>query len=168
MRTTWLSLHSPMEWLMGIDVELAFANGRGASLAPTCQFRLDEGKGAVACPIALAAATVCQVLPDRWFSPHFAVCTDFSSPLWPACWIQCPDRFRQSSSRAVQNTWDVYIQELSYVPVGVRELLWAACSSEDVGASWKLRALMLLAPRGKPEHGAFVVSPALIQEPPAP
>ena len=25
------------------------------------------------CPIALAAATACSVLPDRWFTPHVAV-----------------------------------------------------------------------------------------------
>ena len=28
-----------------IDVELAFANGRGVYPAPTCQFRPDENKG---------------------------------------------------------------------------------------------------------------------------
>ena len=44
--------------------------------------QLDEDKGSrrdflLACPIALAAATACSVLPDRWFTPHFAVCTEF-------------------------------------------------------------------------------------------
>ena len=140
-----------------IDVELAFADGRGVAPPPTCQFRLDEGKGtrrdfAIACAIALAAATTCQVLPDRWFSPHFAVRTGFSSaawdatvdmakvysPLWLARWIPCHDRFRRSSSGAVQNIWDAYIQELSCVPVRVRELLRAACDADDVDASWQI------------------------------
>ena len=57
----------------------------------------------------------------------FAVRTDFSistwgatvemarvySPIWPACWVQRPDRSRRSSSQAVQNTWDAYIHEVS-------------------------------------------------------
>ena len=39
-----------------IDVELAFANGRGVYPAPTSKFRLDENKGtrrdfAIACPL---------------------------------------------------------------------------------------------------------------------
>ena len=56
---------------------------------PTCQFQFDEGKGtrgdfALACTIALAAATACQVLPDRWFSPHFDVRTDFFIAAWDA------------------------------------------------------------------------------------
>ena len=87
-----------------IDVEKAFAIGRGVAPARTCQFQLDEDKGsrrdfALACPIAMAATTACCVLPDRWFTPHFAILTEFSlsawhatvhlarvySPLWPVC-----------------------------------------------------------------------------------
>ena len=49
---------------------------RGCCSSVTCQFQLDEDKGSrrdflLACPIALAAATACSVLPDRWFTPHF-------------------------------------------------------------------------------------------------
>ena len=69
----------------------------------------------LACPIALAAANACSVLPDRWFTPHFAVSAEFAlsawdavidrarahSPLWPACWLQCPDRSRSSRSQEV-------------------------------------------------------------------
>ena len=40
------------------------------------------------------------------------------SPLWPACWVDGPDRSRRSPSAAVQNIWDAYIQELSFVPKG--------------------------------------------------
>ena len=60
------------------------------------------------------------------------------SSLWPVCWFQCPDRSRRSSSEAVQNIWDVYIQELSNVPVRVRELLRAACDTDDVDASLQI------------------------------
>ena len=37
------------------------------------------------------AATACQVLPDRWFSPHFAVRTDFSIAAWMPLlrWPRC-------------------------------------------------------------------------------
>ena len=140
-----------------IDVELAFAVGSGVAPARTCQFHLDEDKGSrreftLACPIAMAATTACCVLPDRWFTPHDAILTGFSlsawdaavhmdrvySPLWPACWVECPDRSRRLQSPAVQTIWDVYIREVSFVPREVRERLVTACNSSDVDASWRL------------------------------
>ena len=126
-----------------IDLERAFATGRRVPPSSTCQFQLDEDKGSrrdflLACPIALAAATACSVLPDRWFTPHFAVYAEFAlsswdatverarihSPLWPACWLNCPDRSRSSQSHEVQNIWDVYIREVGFVPCEVREQLF--------------------------------------------
>ena len=125
------------QWL---DMERAFAFGRGVPPFSTCQFHLDEDKGSrrdflLACPIALAAASACYVSPDRWFTPHFSVCAEFSlsawdatvdrarthSPLWSACWLQCPDRSRNSSSQEVRDIWDVYILEVGFVPFAVRE-----------------------------------------------
>ena len=55
------------------------------------------------CPIVLAVVSVCSVLPNRWFTPHFAVYAEFASsfwdavverarihsPLWFACWLDC-------------------------------------------------------------------------------
>ena len=69
---------------------------------------------------------MCSVLPDRWFTPHFAVCAEFAlsswdatverarihSPLWPACWLDCPDRSRSSQSPVIRDIWDVYIRWL--------------------------------------------------------
>ena len=59
-----------------VDLERAFAFGRGVPPSSTCQFKLDEDKGSrrdflLACPVALAAASACYVSPDRWFTPHF-------------------------------------------------------------------------------------------------
>ena len=123
----------------------------------TCQFQLDEDKGSrrdflLACPIALAAANACYVSPDRWFIPHFSVSAEFSlsawdatvdrartlSPLWPACWLQYPDRSRSSASPEVRDVWDVYIREGGFVPHGVREHLFRLCNSPDVDSSWLL------------------------------
>ena len=78
------------------------------------------------CPIALADASACYVSPDRWFTPHFAVYADFSlsawdatverarthSPLWPACWLNSPDRSRSSQSHEVRNIWVFYMREV--------------------------------------------------------
>ena len=69
-----------------IDLERAFAFGRGVPPSSTCQFQLDEDKGSrrdflLACPIALAAASACYVSPDRWFTPHFSVYAEFSLSL---------------------------------------------------------------------------------------
>ena len=66
-----------------IDVEQAFATGRGVASSRTCQFQLDEDKGSrrdfvLSCPIAMAATAACRVLLDRWFIPHFAVYAEFS------------------------------------------------------------------------------------------
>ena len=106
----------------------------------------------LACPIALAAANACYASPDRWFTPHFSVCAEFSlsawdatvdrarthSPLWPACWLQFPDRSRSSASREVRDIWDVYIREVGFVPFAVREQLFHLCNSSDVDSSWLL------------------------------
>ena len=140
-----------------IDLERAFAFGRGVHPSSTYQFQLDEDKGSrrgflLACPIALAAATACSVLPDRWFTPHFAVYAEFAlsawdatvdrarthSSLWPACWLQCPDRSRSSQSHEVQHIWDVHIREVGFVPFAVREQLFCLCNSPDVDSSWLL------------------------------
>ena len=102
-----------------------------------------RGKGtdrdfAPVCPSAPPATTSGSVLLDRWLPPHFAFLTEFSIAAWDAkvewpgillfclaCWIQCTDCSRRSSSETVQNIWDVYLQELSFVPTGVRERLRA-------------------------------------------
>ena len=73
-----------------IDVEQAFATGRGVAPSRTCQFQLDEDKGSrrdfvLACPIAMTATTACRVLPDRWFISHFAVYAEFSLSLCMGC-----------------------------------------------------------------------------------
>ena len=79
--------------------------------------------------------------PDRWFTPHFSVSAEFSlsawdatvdrarthSPLWPACWIQYPDRSRSSASQEVRDIWDVYIREVGFVLFAVREQLFRLC-----------------------------------------
>ena len=91
-------------------------------------------------------------VPDRWFPPHFSVLAEFSlsswdatvdrarthSPLWPACWLQSPDRSRSSTSPEVRDIWDVYIREVGFVPLVVREELARLCSSPDVDSSWLL------------------------------
>ena len=55
----------------------------------------------VACPLAAASLPFCEVVPDRWVRPHFAVRAAFSSgrwghsacnrilytQVWLACWL---------------------------------------------------------------------------------
>ena len=142
---------------LSVDLEQAFAFGRGVPPSSTCQFQLDEDKGSrrdfiLACPIALAAASMCSVLPDRWFTPHFAVYAEFAlsswdaiverarihSPLWPACWLDCPDRSRSSQTLVVRDIWDVYIREVRFVPLEVRTNLFRLCNFSDVDSSWLL------------------------------
>ena len=141
-----------------IDLERAFATGRRVSPSYTCQFQLDEDKGSrrdfvLACPIAMAAATACSVFTRSLVHSSFCCsCGVYSlsawdatverakvnSPLWPACWVQCPDRSRSSTSREVQDIWDVYIREVGFVPFAIREQLFRLCNSPDVDSSWLL------------------------------
>ena len=123
-----------------IDVDQAFAIGRGVAPARTCQFQLDEDKGSrrdftLACPIAMAATTACCVLPDRWFTRTLPSSRSFRSlhgtplfiwpesillsgqPVWSMVMID-----KRSPSPTVQNIWDVHIREVSF----------------DVDASWCL------------------------------
>ena len=51
-------------------------------------------------------------------------CPVVCQPLWPACSLDTPDRSSSSSTRAVQDVWDVYGDELGVVPkVGLFLLL---------------------------------------------
>ena len=82
-----------------------------------CTFNRDDGSGSrrdffIGCPNALAASQVCCVT-DKWFTPHFSLLARFRidawmadvscpiacQPLWPACWLDTPDRSSSSSSR---------------------------------------------------------------------
>ena len=96
---------------------LAYSRGVGTALVATCRSRRDF---LVGCPNALAASDACFVT-DRWFTSHFSVfarfridawLADVSCPMvcqlvWPACWLDTPDRSSSSSSRVVQDVGDV-------------------------------------------------------------
>ena len=119
-----------------------------AGLTPdaTCRFNREEGTGSrrdffVGCPNVLAASDACYVT-DRWFTPHFSVlarfrigawmadvaCPVVCQPVWPACWLDTPGRSSSSSTRVVQDVWDVYRDELEVVPEEVVRALRDAVS----------------------------------------
>ena len=131
---------------------MAFAHSLGAGAMPdnTCTFNRDDGSGSrrdffVGCPNALAASQACYVT-DRWFTPHFSVLARFRidawmvdvscpvacQPLWLACWLDTPDRSSSSSSRIVQDVWDVYRDVLGVVPDEVVCALRDAASRSSV------------------------------------
>ena len=133
-----------------VDLALAHLLGAGRKPDATCKFRLDECVGSrtdfnVGCPNALAASTACRVT-DRWFTPHFSVvvgwtaevsCPVATQPVWPACWIDTPDRSSSSSSvRIVQDAWDVYREKLCVVPPDLALTLRHAYDRSDVDGFW--------------------------------
>ena len=101
------------------------------------------------CPGALAASQACYVT-DRWFTPHFSVLARFRigawmadvacpvacQPLWPACWLDTPDRSSSSSSRIVQDVWDTYRDVLGTVPEDVVLVLRDAASRSAIDDFW--------------------------------
>ena len=105
----------------------------------------------VGCPGVLAAAQACYVT-DRWFTPHFSVLARFRidawmadvscpvacQPLWPACWLDTPDRSSSSSSRIVQDVWDIYRDVLGVVPDEVVRALRDAASRSAVDDFWSI------------------------------
>ena len=140
----------------GRYVDLALAYSLGAGLTPdvTCRFCGEEGTGSrrnffVGCPNALAASHACYVT-DRWFTPHFSVlarfrvgawmadvaCPVVCRPIWPACWLNTPDRSSSSSTRVVQDVWDVFRNELGLVPEEVVLALRDAVSRSSVDDFW--------------------------------
>ena len=142
----------------GRYVDLALAYSLGAGLAPdvTCRFNREDGTGSrrdffVGCPGALAASQACYVT-DRWFTPHFSVlarfridawmadvaCPVVCQPIWPPCWSDTPDRSSSSSSRAVQDVWGVYRDELEVVPDDVVLALRDAVSRSAVDDFWSI------------------------------
>ena len=142
----------------GRYVDLALAHSLGAGSTPdiTCTFNRDDGSGSrrdflVGCPGALAASHACYVT-DRWFTPHFSVLARFRidawmadvscpvacQPLWPACWLDTPDRSSSSSSRIVQDVWDVYRDVLGVVPDEVVRALRDAASRSAVDDFWSI------------------------------
>ena len=94
------------------------------------------------CPGALAASQACYVT-DKWFTPHFSVLARFRigawmvdvacpvacQPLWLACWLDTRDRFFSSSSRIVQDVWDIHkdVHVLGVVPDDVVLVFGVLC-----------------------------------------
>ena len=62
----------------------------------------------------------------------FVVC----QPVWPACWLDTPDRSSSSAARVVQDVWDVYREELGVVPAEVVLTLRDAVSRSSVDDFW--------------------------------
>ena len=141
-----------------IDLALAYSLGAGLTPDITCTFTRDDGTGSrrdffVGCPGALAASQACDVT-DRWFTPHFSVfarfrigawmadvaCPVACQPLWPACWLDTPDRSSSSSSRIVQDVWDIHRNVLGVVPDDVVLALRDAVSRSAVDDFWSVRS----------------------------
>ena len=137
---------------------MALSYSTGAGLAPdtACWSSREGGTGSrrdffVACPGALAASHACYVT-DRWFTPHFSVVARFRigawmadvacpiacQPIWPACWLDAPDRSSSSSISAVQDVWDIYRDVLGTVPEEVVLALRGAVSRSSVDDLWSI------------------------------
>ena len=139
-----------------VDLALAHSLGAGSMPGITCTFNRDDGSGSrrdflVGCSNTLAASVECGVT-DRWFPPHFSVLARFRfdawtaevacpvtcQPLWPACWLDTPDRSSSSSSRSVQDVWGIYRDVLGIVPDEVVRALRDAASRSSVDDFWSI------------------------------
>ena len=121
------------------------------------RFSREEGTGSrrdffVRCPNALAASSLLVmsliggllltfqfllafVLMPGWLT--FA-CPIACQPLWPACWLDTLDRSSSSSTRDVQDVWDVFRDEFEVVPDDVVLALRDAASRFYVDDFWTI------------------------------
>ena len=139
-----------------VDLALAHSLGAGSTPDITCAFNRVDGSGSrrdffVGCPNALAASQACYVT-DRLFTPHFSLIAHFHidawmadvacplvcQPVWPACWLDTPDGSSSSSTRVVQDVWDVYRDELGVVPEEFVLALRNAVSMSSVDDFWSV------------------------------
>ena len=65
-------------------------------------------------------------------------CPIACQPIWPACWLDIHDRSSSSSSRLVQDVWDVYRDVLGVVPDDVVLALRDAASRSAVDDFWSI------------------------------
>ena len=65
-------------------------------------------------------------------------CPIACQPIWPACWLDTPDRSSSSSSRIVRDVWDVYRDVLGVVPEDVVLALRGAVSRSSVDDFWSM------------------------------
>ena len=139
-----------------VDLALGILSETGLPPDGTCRFSREVGTGSrrdffVGCPNALAASDACYVT-DRWFTTHFSVLARFRIDAWmadvacplvcqpvrPACWLDTLDRSSSSSTRVVQDVWDVERDELGVVPDEVVLALRDAASRSSVDDFWSI------------------------------
>ena len=65
-------------------------------------------------------------------------CPIACQPVWPACWLDTPDRSSSSSTSAVQDVWDIYRDVLGTVPEEVVLALRGAVSRSSVDDFWSI------------------------------
>ena len=130
--------------------------GAGKEPDATCRLKLEEEVGTrrdfvVACPNALAASIACEVT-GWWFPPHFSVYAEFAirrwraevpspeavHPIWPACWVDTPERSSSSVSKAALG-----VAAVDALPVGFRVKLGLVRSKY---LFMRLRLRMFLSP----------------------
>ena len=63
-------------------------------------------------------------------------CLEVCQPVWPACWMDTPDRSSSSAARVVRDVWDTYRDELGVVSPDVVLALRDAVSRSSVDAFW--------------------------------
>ena len=73
---------------------------------------------------------------DAWIAD--VSCPVACKPLWPACWLDTPNRSSSSSSRVVQDVWDVYRDVLGVVPDEVVRSLRDAATRSAIDDFWSI------------------------------
>ena len=65
-------------------------------------------------------------------------CPRFTQPVWPACWVDTPDWSFSSSSKVVQDVWDICKEELGTVPPDLILALRSPSYANSVDQFWSV------------------------------
>ena len=108
-----ISLSAVLMLLLHLMSVMSLIGGSLLTFSIVANFRISAWTADIACPVA------CQ-------------------PIWPACWLDTPDRSSLSSTRVVHDVWDVYRDERGVVPEERVMALRDAASRSSVDDFWTI------------------------------
>ena len=108
-----ISLSDVPMLLLHLVLVMSLIGGFLLTFSVLARFRIGAWMADAACPV------VCQLV-------------------WPACWLDTPDRSSSSSTRVVQDIWGVYRDDLGTVPPDVVLALRDAVSRSTEGDFWSI------------------------------
>ena len=136
-----------------VDLEEAWSRAAGKAPGVTCERCLGTAGSRrdfmVAGPLAAASLLSCEIEPDRWVRPHFAVRAALSSGrwghsvcnqelythVWPECWLPAEEKRKSVELMVV---WEACDDLLRCTSADNSRTLRDAIGSTEISAAWEV------------------------------